>query len=189
MKEWRGIYRFNAANVYKGVQEMRNKFINRISIILAMVFTFMLALNAFGQDRWAESYSEGYGSHGMMGQDPDEILKYGREMMRYGFHETGMPGGSNKYPGYGRYLSDETIKKLNAEQRAFIMATEDLRQTIYEKELYLKAELAKKDPDTDIALSFQKNISEARGKFDQQMIQHLIRMKKINLEAEKIKLQ
>ena len=100
-----------------------------------------------------------------------------------------MPGGSNKYPGYGRYLSDETIKKLNAEQRAFIIATEDLRQTIYEKELYLKAELAKKDPDTDIALSFQKDISEARGKFEQKMIEHLIRMKKINLEAEKIKLQ
>jgi hypothetical protein len=86
-------------------------------------------------------------------------------------------------------LSDDTIKKLNAEQEAFIKATENFRQTIYEKELYLKAELAKKDPDTATALTFQRNISEARGKFDQQMIQHLIRMKKINLEAEKIKLQ
>ena len=53
----------------------------------------------------------------------------------------------------------------------------------------MKAELAKKDPDTDIALSFQKDISEARGKFEQKMIEHLIRMKKINLEAVKIKLQ
>ena len=164
---------------------MRNKFINRISIILAMVLIFMLASNAFGQDRRADSYSEGYGSHGMMGQDPDEILKYGREMMRYGFHEKGMPGGSNKYPGYGRHLSDDTIKKLNTEQKAFIKATEDFRQIIYEKELYLKVELAKKDPDTAIALSFQKDISEARGKFEQKMIEHLIRMKKINFEAER----
>jgi hypothetical protein len=100
-----------------------------------------------------------------------------------------MPGGSNKYPGYDRYLGDDTIKKLNAEQEAFIKATEEFRQTIYEKELYLKAELAKKDPDTATALGFQKNISEARGKFEQKMIEHLIRMKKINLEAEKIKLQ
>jgi len=168
---------------------MRNKSINRRLIILSMVLTFILASHAFGQDRRAEINSEGYGSYGMMGQDPDEILNYGREMMRYGFHEKGMLGGSNKYPGYDRYLSDDTIKKLNAEQEAFIKATENFRQTIYEKELYLKAELAKKDPDTATALTFQRNISEARGKFDQQMIQHLIRMKKINLEAEKIKLQ
>ena len=164
---------------------MRNKVINRISIILAMVFIFMPASNAFGQDRRADSYSEGYGSHGMMGQDPDEILNYGREMMRYGFHEKGMPGGSNKYPGYDRYLGDDTIKKLNAEQEVFIKATEGLRQTIYEKELYLKAELVKKDPDTTIALNFQENISEARGKFEQKMIEHIVRMKRINLEAER----
>ena len=164
---------------------MRNKFINRISIILTMVLIFMMASNAFGQDRRADSYSEGYGSRGMMGQDPDEILDYGREMMRYGFHEKGMPGGSNKYPGYDRYLGDNTIKKLNAEQEEFIKATEEFRQTIYEKELYLKAELAKKDPDTATASGFQKNISEARGKFEQKMIEHLIRMKKINMEALK----
>ena len=131
---------------------MRNKVISRISIIPAVVLTFMLASNAFGQDRRSDSYGEGYGSHGMMGQDPDEILTYGREMMRYGFREKGMPGGSNKYPGYDRYLSDDTIKELNAEQEAFIKATENVRQTIYEKGLYLKAELAKKDPDIATAL-------------------------------------
>ena len=184
-KELRKIQRFNAANVYKGDHVMRNKLINRVSIILVMVLPFVLASNAFGQDRGADSYSDGYGSYGMMGQDPDELLEYGRKMMRYGFHERGMPGGSTKYPGYGRYLNDDTIKKLNAEQEAFIKATEEFRQTIYEKELYLKAELAKKDPDTAIALSFQKDISEARGKFEQKMIEHLIRMKKINSEAEK----
>lgn len=164
---------------------MRNNIINRVSIILAMVLPFMLASNVFGQDMGSGSYKEGYGSYGTMGQDPDDILKYGQEMMRYGFHERGMPGGSNKYPGYNRYLNDETIRKLNAEQEAFIKATEDLRQTIYEKELYLKAELVKKDPDTAIALSLQNNISEAKGKFEQKMIEHLIRMKKINLEAER----
>ena len=164
---------------------MRNSIINRVSIILAMVLPFMLASNVFGQDMGSGSYKEGYGSYGTMGQDPDDILKYGQEMMRYGFHERGMPGGSNKYPGYNRYLNDETIRKLNAEQEAFIKATEDLRQTIYEKELYLKAELVKKDPDTAIALSLQNNISEAKGKFEQKMIEHLIRMKKINFEAER----
>jgi hypothetical protein len=164
---------------------MRNNIINSVSIILAIALPFMLASNAFGQDMGSGSYKEGYGSYGTMGQDPDEIMRYGQDMMRYGFHERGMPGGFNKYPGYNNYLNDQTIKKLNAEQEAFIKATEDLRQTIYEKELYLKAELVKKDPNTSIALSFQRNISEARGKFEQKMIEHLIRMKKINLEAER----
>lgn len=164
---------------------MKNKVINRLSILLTIVFVFMMASNVFGRGRGDDAYSEGYGSHGMMGQDPDEILKYGREMMRYGFHETGMPGGSTKYPGYDRYLSNDTIKKLNDEQEAFIKVTEDLRHKIYEKELYLKVELAKKEPDPTIALSFQKDISEARGKFEQKMIEHLIRMKKINLDAER----
>jgi hypothetical protein len=63
-----------------------------------------------GKTGGAETYSEGYGAHGMMGQDPESIMEYGREMMRYGFHEEGMPGGSNKYPGYDRYLDDDTIK-------------------------------------------------------------------------------
>ncbi|BBO83228.1 hypothetical protein DSCO28_37940 [Desulfosarcina ovata subsp. sediminis] len=57
-----------------------------------------------------------------------------------------------------RAEGDETIKKLNVEQESFIRETEDLRQTIYEKELYLKAELIKKPPDIVIALSCQNEI-------------------------------
>ena len=164
---------------------MKSNIINSVSIIFVMVLSFVLASEAFGQSMRSGSYAEGYGSYGTMGQDPDEIIKYGQDMMRYGYREKGMPGGSNKYPGYNRDLADETIKKLNAEQEAFIKTTEDLRQMIYEKELYLKAELVKKDPDITIALNFQKSISEAKGKFEQKLIEHLIRMKKINLEAER----
>ena len=148
--------------------------------ILFIVLIFMPCLSSLGQS----GNIEGYGSYNMMGQDPDEILEYGRRMMRYDFND-GLAGGLNKYPGYDRSLKNETIKKLNDEQEAFIKATENLRQTIYEKELYLKVELAKKAPDNDIALGFQTELSDARGKFEQHMIQHLIRMKKINREAEK----
>jgi hypothetical protein len=60
-----------------------------------------------------------------------------------------LPGSIRKNgERYGALIPLETIKKLNAEQEVFIKATEGLRQTIYEKELYLKAELVKKDPDT-----------------------------------------
>ena len=77
---------------------MRTKTICSISLILAMAVALLLATNTFGQDRRSGSHREGYGSYGMTGQDPDEILKYGRDMMRYGFHETGMTGGSSKDP-------------------------------------------------------------------------------------------
>ncbi len=163
---------------------MRKIFFIKLTAILITGFLFMPASKIFSQGTGQGMNTDGYGSYGMMGQDPDEILNYGRKMMRYGFHE-GTAGGSNKYPGYGRYLSDETVNKLNAEQSAFIRETEDLRQTIYEKELYLKVELSKKAPDSKTALGFQKELSEARGNFEQKMIQHLIRMKKINLEAYK----
>jgi Heavy-metal resistance len=163
---------------------MRYSIINNLAVVLAMVSTFMLSSNALGQDMGSGSHREGYGSYDAMGQNPDDIIKYGEDMMRYGFRETGMSGGSSKYPGYNRNLSDATVKKLNAEQEAFIKATEDLRQTIYEKELYLKAELVKKAPDTATALSIQKSISEAKGQFEQKMIEHIIRMKRIDLAAE-----
>jgi hypothetical protein len=163
---------------------MRKNIMTSVLLISAIALLLMLAANSFGQDTAANNYREGYGSYETMGQDPDAIMKYGQYMMRYGFHEMGMAGGYNKYPGYNRYLDNETIKKLNDEQEAFIKATEEVRQTIYEKELYLKAELVKKEPDAAKALSFQKTISEAKGEYEQKMIIHLIQMKKIDLEAE-----
>lgn len=78
---------------------MRNKVINGLSIILAMVFAFMLASNAFGQGRGAGTYQEGYGAHSTMGQDPGELLEYGQNMMRYGFYERGMQGGIRQVSG------------------------------------------------------------------------------------------
>ena len=159
---------------------MRKIHADKIWMILVMILIFIPFSNGLGQG----SDSDGYGSYDKMGQDPDEILEYGRTMMRYGFQE-GSAGGSSKYPGYDRNLKNETVKKLNSEQEAFIKMTEGLRQKIYEKELYLKVELSKKEPDNATALSFQKELSNARGEFEQLMIQHLIRMKKINLDAEK----
>lgn len=165
---------------------MRNRLIPGITLVPVMVVLSLLASTVLGQEIVRSGdYKEGYGTYRTMGQNPDEILEYGRAMMRSGFRETGMSGGASKYPGYDGHLSDVTIKKLNAEQESFIKSTEVLRQTIYEKELYLKAELVKRQPDIVTALGFQKEISEARGQFEHKMIEHLIQMKMINLEAER----
>lgn len=173
-------------HIRQGDNVMCLKRIYSLWLILAIVMLSLLATNSLGQEMMSSAgFEEGYGVYGMMGQDPDEILEYGRAMMRYGFRETGMSGGSSKYPGYDRHLSDDTVKKLNAEQESFIKSTEALRQTIYEKELYLKAELVKRQPDRVTALGFQEEISKARSRFEQKMIEHLIQMKIINLEAKK----
>jgi len=163
---------------------MRCQCIKRVIVALFIGLIFMSPFNAFGQDANAGIHRDGYGSLRNEGQNPDDIIEYGQGMMRYGFRETGMSGGASKYPGYNRNLSDATVKKLNTEQEAFIKDTEPLRQTIYEKELYLKAELARRSPDTVTALDIQKSISEAKGKYEQKMIEHIIRMKKINLAGD-----
>lgn len=161
---------------------MKKKSVSNNWIILLIILTSIFISNGSVLGRQVNNIDEGYGSYGMMGQDPDEILEYGRKMMRYDFHEG--TGSTYKYPGYYRSLSNETIHKLNSEQKMFIKTTENLRQKIYEKELYLKVELAKKEPDKNTALSIQQKLSEARAQFEQLMVRHLISMKKINLEAE-----
>ena len=66
LKDWRMIWSFHPANVYKGDHVMRNNIINSVSIILAMALPFMLAPNAFGQNMESDSYQQGYGSYDTM---------------------------------------------------------------------------------------------------------------------------
>ena len=65
----------------------------------------------------------------------------------YGRH-MGWGGGPTDGPGCGRgymdeNLTDEQIKAIEGERQAFFNATESLRETLYAKELELRAELAK----------------------------------------------
>ncbi|MBA3028616.1 MAG: hypothetical protein FP816_07380 [Desulfobacteraceae bacterium] len=152
---------------------------NKVSEILAKVFPFILTSTLLGQELIFGRQRKGYG--GGWGQDPDEIMEYGKTMMRYGFHETGKFGKVGKYPEYGRYLYPETLEKLNTEQEAFIKTTEDIRYTLYEKELCLKIELAKKEPDDALAMAFQNELSENRKELERKMTEHLLRMKKITM--------
>ena len=74
---------------------MRSHLSNKIWIIPILAMILMLSSIATSGDWESGGYRKGYGSYGAMGQNPDEIIKYGRDMMRYGFHETGMPGGNS----------------------------------------------------------------------------------------------
>ncbi|MGD9972074.1 MAG: Spy/CpxP family protein refolding chaperone [Desulfatirhabdiaceae bacterium] len=92
----------------------------------------------------------------------------------------GMKSGDCPMVGGMGNLTDEQVKKLNDERNAFMTATQDLRQQIMEKEMALKAEMAKKAPDLATATALQKDVSTLEAQFDEKRIAHMIEMKKIN---------
>lgn len=102
--------------------------------------------------------------------------------MGYGHYGQGMHQGWEGQ-GYGHMmgdLSEEQIRKLDKERNAFYKATEDLRQEIYRKELELRTELSRANPDAKKAASLQKNISKLEARLNQKQIDHMIAVKKIN---------
>jgi hypothetical protein len=88
--------------------------------------------------------------------------------------------GSRGYGGQGYQSnpSDEEIAKLDNERQAFFEATEDLRQKRYQKELELRSELAKAEPDAKKAAGLQTEISNLESQLDQKQLEHRINMRK-----------
>jgi len=84
--------------------------------------------------------------------------------------------------GYQGNLNDDQIDKLNNERQAFFEDTRELRENLYQKELELRSELAKKDPDAKKAVSLQKEVSELQGQLGQKRVEHRIKMQKENPE-------
>jgi hypothetical protein len=103
--------------------------------------------------------------------------------------------GPGVYEGYGRgpgmmgyrgdgdgnwgNLSRENATKIEKEQTAFFQATEKLRQDMYAKELELRSEFAKENPDAEKAASLQKELSALEGRLDQKRVDHVITLRKI----------
>lgn len=109
-------------------------------------------------------WGSGYGPHRGMHQGQ-------------GWHHRGYGG-----PGSGAYdnLSEDEIKKLDAERKTFFEATKDLRRKVYQKRLELASELAKENPDAATAAALQKEISDFKAQMAQKHLEHLLRVRKIN---------
>jgi Spy/CpxP family protein refolding chaperone len=105
----------------------------------------------------------------------------------YGHHR-GMHQGQGRHhrgsggAGCGAFdnLSEDEIKKLDAERTAFFEATKDLRRKIYQKRLELASELAKENPDAAVAAAVQKEISDFKAQMAQKRLEHILRVQKIN---------
>ena len=133
----------------------------KILMVLAIVVVLGIAVTSFagwGRGHW------GYGHHIGPG---------------YGMHR-GWGGGPSGYgaPGYQTDLSDEDVARLNKERRAFFEATSELREEIYQKELELRSELAKPEPDAKKAAGLQKEISNLESQLDQKRLDQQIKMRK-----------
>jgi zinc resistance-associated protein len=84
--------------------------------------------------------------------------------------------------GYQDNLSEDQITRLDKERQAFFEETRNLRGNLYQKELELRSELAKEDPDAQKAAGLQAEISELTAQLDQKRLDHRIQMQKENPE-------
>ena len=85
--------------------------------------------------------------------------------------------------GYRGNLSDEQITRLDKERQAFFVETRNLRENLYQKELELRSELAKEDPDAQKAAGLQAEISDLRAQLDQKRIDQRLKMQKENYDS------
>jgi len=84
--------------------------------------------------------------------------------------------------GYQGNLSDAEIDKLSQQRQAFFEDTRALRENLYQKELELRSEMAKKDPNAKKAVGLQKEISELESQLAQKRVEQRIKMQKENPE-------
>ena len=131
---------------------MKARHVGMVLAILAV-----LGLVGYAADSYAWGRGGGYGGGPGFGNCP-----------RGGFGGPGMAGN----------LTDEEIATLQKERSAFFESTRELRERHYQKELELKAELAKQTPDAKKAAELQKEVSGIENELDQKRLEHRLKMKK-----------
>jgi zinc resistance-associated protein len=128
-------------------------------MVIAVVAIFGIATLAFAG--WGRGYGHMMGSGG-----------WGPGWHQRGGYEYGQGGGY-----YGNLSADE-IAKLDQQRAEFFKATENIRQKLYEKEVALRSELAKEDPDTSKASTLQSDTSKLQSNLDQKRLDYEIQARK-----------
>jgi len=98
-----------------------------------------------------------------------------------GWHKGGWD--SNGYGPMAGNLSNDELAQMNKERSEFFNATENLRQDLYAKQLELRGELAKENPDPKQATNIQNDISKLQAQLDQKRIDHMVETRRINPNA------
>jgi len=95
------------------------------------------------------------------------------------------------YKGHGGYgygqmmagLSEEDQAKVNELRQKHFEAMAPLRSERESKRLALRSELAKQNPDAQVAVQLQEELSAINAELGRERIKHVIEMKKINPNA------
>ena len=138
---------------------MKNVTLTKLIVVLAVIATVGFVASAFAG--WGAG---GYGHRGG------------------GWHHMGWGGSGDGY-GYNQNLTDEQQKALDQERQAFLNATESLRQDLYAKNLELRSELAKDNPDAQKAAALQKEISKLESALDQKQLDFMLNARKVAPDA------
>jgi len=143
----------------KGAEmKTNNNYSKTFIVVLAVVAVLGIGSHAFAGWGWGH---HGYGMGRGMGYD-----------MGYGDDDYAVRGDRGN-------LSREQIDQLEKERDAFYKSTEKLRDDLYQKELALRSELAKENPDAGNAAELQKEISGLRSELDQKQLDYSIKTRKI----------
>ena len=135
--------------------------------VIVLAATAMFSAYALADGGWGRGYhhrGDGY----RMG-DPENCPGYGK-------------AGGGRYGkgarGWGA-LSEEDAAKVADQRKAFFEDTQDLRQSIHQKRLEMRAEMAKKDPDAAKLTDLQKEVSGLQAEFDQKRLNHRLEIKRL----------
>lgn len=102
--------------------------------------------------------------------------------------DRGEGGFHGKGSGYGRMmdeLSEADQERAKAAVDAFRESKRELRRTIHQKKLALEAEMAKSDPDANLASDLLKEIATLKTDAAQKWLDHRIEMKKIHPDLDR----
>ncbi len=141
----------------------------KTSVIVILSVLAIVAFGTYAFADWGMGYGHRMGMHG-------SAMGYGCP----GWNGNGSNWQGTYGPGYRSNLTPDQIKALDEARSAFFKETESIRQDLYAKNLALRSELAKPDPDSAKAAELQKEISELRAQLDQKRIDHMVKMRKID---------
>ncbi|MEE9117020.1 MAG: hypothetical protein V3U02_00310 [Calditrichia bacterium] len=139
----------------------------KIFMVLAMVAVLGIAVTSFA------GWGRGNGGYGMMGSGYG-MMGSGYGMMGPGY---GPQRGGNNGSGYYGNSGNEEMARFNKEHEAFYEETRLLEEKLLQKELELRSELAKPEPDGKKAGGIQKEITDLEGQLSQKRSDHELHMR------------
>lgn len=136
--------------------------------VIALAATILLPFG-FGTDAFAgRGRGGGWGWCGGSDAEPDGM-----------YDRSGGYGPGYRYGGRST-LTEEQAKALEVERQAFFEATDDIRDSLRQKQFALRSEMAKKDVDVEAAKKLQGEISDLEAQLAEKRIEHMVKIREID---------